>query len=446
MSASPKPVLVPAPVPGTPAPPAPSPAPRGGRPWGWLLLAVVLAGGVWYAYRHARSDDAAPSSFATVRTATAIKAPLDRALRLSGQTSARTAYNIAAPRLMGPESNRPMVLQSIAASGARVRKGAIVAEIDAQSLKDHVDDVHDQVEAADADVRKRQAEQAVEWEQLQQNLRIAKADAEKARLEAAAAEVRTVVDRELLKLSADEADAAYKQLQADVAHKKAAQEAELKILVLTRQRQERHRDRHKNDVQKFLMRAPIDGMVVLKPIFRNGEMSQTAPGDQVAPGMTFMTVVNPDSMHLEAAINQSETPQLRIGQKAELRFDAFPGLALTGKVHSIGALATKGWRDQYYIRTVPVRVSIEGHDPRVIPDLSASADVVLDQRAEAVQVPLAALQREGNENVVYVQRGVGYERRVVQVSSRNTLMAAVSSVQPGEVVLLDRPATLQAGL
>ena len=87
-----------------------------------------------------------------------------------------------------------------------------MAEFDPQSLRDHIDDVTDTVQQAENDVKKKRAEQEVEWETLQQRLRVAKSDLEKARLELKASEVRTDIERELLKLSTDEAEAAYREI------------------------------------------------------------------------------------------------------------------------------------------------------------------------------------------------------------------------------------------
>src|SRR5205085_3720513 len=108
----------------------------------------------------------------------------EHVLRLTGQTSARTFTNVTAPMLRSPEGNRALVLMKLAKAGAFVKKGELIAQIDAQTARDHVDDVADSVRQAQADIRKRRAEQEIEWENLQQTLRIAKSDMEKARLDA----------------------------------------------------------------------------------------------------------------------------------------------------------------------------------------------------------------------------------------------------------------------
>ena len=360
-------------------------------------------------------------------------------LRVAGATSARNYENVMAPMTRGPEAGRPMVLEKLAAAGSLVKRGTIVAQIEAAAAKDHIDDVIPMVDQAKLDIEKRKAEQSVELESLLQDVRLAKADLDKAKLDLGAAEIRSAIDQEILQLAVEEAEATYKELQADVARKKAIHAAELKILQITRKRQENHLGRHLSDYRRFTVKAAMDGMVVLSTIFRGGEMVQIGEGDSVGPGQGFMKVVDPKSIQVDASVNQTESSELRVGQEARITLDAFPGLELKGKVYSIGALAVGGWRQQYFIRNIPVRLSIETLDPRVIPDLSASADVVLHKTENATIAPLAAVESVGGKDYVYVKAGLGFEKRAVELGNRsNTQVAVLSGVRPGEEVRLSR--------
>ncbi|MCX6638495.1 MAG: hypothetical protein NT090_25860, partial [Acidobacteria bacterium] len=189
-----------------------------------------------------------------------VSGTLERTIRVAGQTSARNYANIIAPLLRGPDSRNSLILLKMVKSGTPVKKGDLLAQIDAQSAQDHIDDTKDTVQQSQNDVKKRLAEQAVEWENLQQTVRVAKAEFDKAVKEAQAAEVRTVVDQELLKLSVEEYEARYKQAMADVPFKKESQRAELHILEITGIRQDRHLERHVVDIKKYTILSPMNGM------------------------------------------------------------------------------------------------------------------------------------------------------------------------------------------
>lgn len=404
---------------------------------GWLALALI-AGGAVLAYKYSTAKQAAaPAPAVFARTAKVTVGPFERTLRIGGVTSARLYANVTAPRLRGFESRNQMELLSVAKNGTWVKRGDQLAQIDVGQVLDHIDDIKATIIQSEGDVKKREAEQAVDLENLNQTLRIAKANVDKARLDASAMEVRTDVERELLKLALEESEARYRQAQLDMPQKKIVFGAELKILEFTKERHVRHINRHLNDVKAYTITSPMEGMVVIQSTFRGGEMQQVQQGDQLGSGQPLMKIVNPKNMQVEANVNQTESTDLRINQTATVGLDAFPGLTFKGKVYSIGALAVGGWRQNYFIRNVPVRIAIEGADQRLIPDLSAWADVVVERQEKATLVPVGALHKEGGKDVVYVKQGNQFVKREVKLGSSNNLHAvALAGLEGGEELRL----------
>jgi HlyD family secretion protein len=429
----------PAQAPEKVSPPAPRPA---GSRFKWLfivLLVVVAAAGAWLLLRP-KQDQAKTAAQIVIRTVKVSPVAFERTIRTAGSTSARNFANIVAPMMRGPDAGRSLVLISLAKSGMLVKKGQLVAEIDPQGIKDHVDDVHALVVQADGDVRKRKADQEIQKESLRQTLRQAKAALEKAQLDYNAQDIRTEIDRELLKLSVDEATATYNELQQEVKIQDDAQAAEIRILELTRDRHQRHRDRHRADVEKFKIYAPMSGLAVMQSIWRGGDMGQVQIGDQVSPGQPFMKIVDTTSMQLEALVNQVESEEIRIGQQAEVQFDAFPDLHLKGRVYSIGALAVGGWRQNYFIRSIPVNIAIQSSDSRLIPDLSASANIELETHNDSLAIPQEAVFGEAGKPVVFVKQGDHFSQRPVKLGVKNnTQVAVLSGLTAGDEIAMQRP-------
>ena len=188
------------------------------------------------------------------------------------------------------------------------------------------------------------------------------------------------------------------------------------------------------------MKASMGGLVVMKPIYRNGEQGQVQIGDQISPGQLFMRIVDLSEMELQATINQTESELVRIGQRATVHFDAYPDLMLKGKVTAVGSLAAGGRRVNYYIRRIPVRIALEGTDPRVIPDSSASADVVVGEQGDSIIVPRQAVVEGDGKSVVYVKRAGSFLAREVEIGMySNTEAAVISGLEAGDEVALERP-------
>ena len=421
-----------------PHPVPPPPAWYSRRKWALLVvLTLAVAVAAYFVFRGKPQESAAQ---AAIRTAKVAMGPIETVLRVSGTTAARDFASITAPMMRGPDSGRNLILIQLAAAGTFVKKGDLVAQIDAQPIKDHIDDLDTFVVQAEADIKKRQAEQAIEMETLRQSLRAAQAAWDKAKLDAKASEIRTSIDQELLQLSVDEAAAQYKELQTELGTTEAKQRSEIRILEYTRARHALHRDRHKRDLEKFTIMAPLGGLVVMQSIWRSGDFGQIQAGDQVWPGQPFMKLVNTSSMQLEAGVNQAESEALRIGQTARLSFDAFPDLHLNGRVVAVGAMGVGGWRENYYIRNIPVRVSIQTADARVIPDLSASADVSLGRKERVLVAPLASVESEGGKNIIFVKQQDRFVPRQVELGARNyTQVEILAGLTDGDEVALGRP-------
>lgn len=126
----------------------------------------------------------------------------------------------------------------------------------------------------------------------------------------------------------------------------------------------------------------------------------------------FLRIVDLHAMIVETTANQADVMQLRIGELVHLGFDAYPNLHLSGRVTAIGSIArTAGWRPSY-VAEIPLTISIAGTDPKLIPGLSVSADVVLAsskplslsrQKLSSAApkatnpVPLSKLRPDGND-------------------------------------------------
>jgi HlyD family secretion protein len=375
-----------------------------------------------------------------VKTVKAVRGPLQRTLRVTGSVVSRNFSNIVVPLAQAPET-RELVLISLPSNGAKVKEGEVIAQIETQAVKDHLDDVNSTVRQVELDMRRLRANQQSRREAMEQQIRAAKANWEKAQEDMKAAAVRSEIQREQLKLLLEEAELNYKQMHGELALLDDRQAAEWRIAELGYEGQVRHRNRHLVDLERFSIRAPRDGQVILRTINnRNGEQNQIRVGDEVGPGMAIAKVVDLSSMQVEGMINQTESEMVRLGQKATIRFDAYPGLELDGKVESVGMLAGSGRRVNYYVRRVPVRIAIEGKDPRVLPDLTASADVVLDEDDDALLIPREAVQESRGKSVVLVRQGEAIVPREVEIGGwSHTQVAVLAGLQAGDEVAIQMP-------
>jgi HlyD family secretion protein len=373
---------------------------------------------------------------ATVPTVLVRWGNLDRTVAVAGQTTSPRFASVIIPVQRG-RARGQLHLTKLASGGSVVRAGEVVAEVDALNLKEQLSDLDDSFSQAEADVRKRKAQQTVEWESLERTLRNSRANADKAGIDLGTAEVVSAIDREILRLGQEEAEARYRQQREALPLKEISIEADLRVLLIHREWLQLRRDRMARDLANYTFRAPLDGMVVMGTLNRPGssDSAQYKVGDQVRPGQILMKIMQTASMQLAGAVSQVDSRLIQIGQPAKVSLDAYPGLTFQGKVQKVGAMAIRGRREGYYVRTVPATVQIEGSDPRMIPDLSGAAEILIDRQENVLVLPLEALFEEGDQDFVYVKTGESFEKHQVEVGSRsNTHAAVLSGLSTGQEV------------
>ena len=129
------------------------------------------------------------------------------------------------------------------------------------------------------------------------------------------------------------------------------------------------------------VRAPVDGIV--------SQADRLQVGAMMMGNLPAVTIVADGRSWVEANFKETDLADMRVGQPAELRFDAYPGLHLKGHVMSIGAgtgsefsvLPAQNANGNWVKVTqrVPVRIAIDEKSSRaMIAGLSADVTVFTD--------------------------------------------------------------------
>jgi len=335
-----------------------------------------------------------------------------------------------------------MSLQKLPEAGTWVEAGGIVAEFDNQYMQMRLDDYVASVTQYEGSHKKSESEIEVSREAHDHSIESAKAAVEKAKLDLRSIPVLSQIQAERTKLALEEAEAHYEQLLTEVSYKRVSEEAQLTNSELDLKEAQVELQRAQTNVEKLRVRAPISGMVVRMSVWRGGEFGLVKEGDELRSGHPFLQIVDTSSMVVDATINQVDVDSLRIGQRARVTFDAFSDLELPARVHSIGSVAKAKQFRREFITEVPVKLKLEKTVSRVIPDLTVSAEVILEEQEDVTMAPLGAIQRdeESGQTYVYVKTGRGFERRDVETGLRNNLWVAVrSGLRPGEEIAMEPP-------
>jgi multidrug efflux pump subunit AcrA (membrane-fusion protein) len=345
--------------------------------------------------------------------------------------------------MSGGASDFMQVLQTVAPAGKQVTKGQVVAEFDRQYQLLRLDDYRSSVEQNERSYKSLDANLEVQRKAHDLSIYQAKAAVDKARLDVKTIPVRSQIESEVLKLQLEEAEARLKQLEKEVPHQRETERTQRRIADLQMAQSRSELKRAEQNVNRMLVTAPMDGLLVMETTRRGSEFAQIQQGDQLFPGQMFARIVDTSSMLVSATVNQTDVESLRINAKATLHFDAYPDLTLPAHVVSIGAIANTGGFRANFVKEIPVYLKLDRVDPRVIPDLTVSVDVVVESSGEdSVVIPLESVFADGQgRKFVYVKTGGGFEKREVELGIRNHVRTTVKSgLNAGEVVAAEPPA------
>ena len=284
---------------------------------------------------------------------------------------------VQVPRIAGPGGNGNLSLAKLIQNGALVHKGDILAEFDGTAEEKLLldsqakyDDLKHQVEQKIAEHKNNQAKR-------ESDLKSAEADLRKAELEIRKGPILSEIDQ--LKNETKLADARehVASLTRSNGFHDAAEEAEFHILELQRDRQSVSVDRQKTNLDKLLLRAPIDGMVALSNTFRNQSMGHAQEGDQLWPGSPLLQLFDPSAMEVELSVAEPDGAVLVSGARATVHLDAFPDAKFTAHFDSASPVATAPLESS--IKTFSSRFRLDQSDPRLMPDLSVALDIEVNR-------------------------------------------------------------------
>lgn len=319
--------------------------PRFRRPKGRSLLAiggvaVIALAAVWFFFLRGGSD-ATP-----YRTEAAQRGEIVRSVSASGTLEALVTVEVGS-QISG------QVTQVLADYNDHVRKGQVLAILDPQNQRSAVEQSQASIQAARASVTQAQAQVA-----------LAQAEYDRQKF---------LFDRQIIAQAAlDTASAALRTARAGVAQANAQvaqQQAQLRANQAT--------------LGRTTIVAPIDGVIIDR---------QIEPGQTVASGLNVAVLFTlaQDLSRVQAliSVDEADIGSVKPGQAVRFTVDAFPNDNFTGTVTRIRALPAA----EQSVVAYTVEVEAANPDLKLLPGMTANADIVLEERRNVLRVPNAALR------------------------------------------------------
>jgi cobalt-zinc-cadmium efflux system membrane fusion protein len=175
-------------------------------------------------------------------------------------------------------------------------------------------------------------------------------------------------------------------------------------------------------VKRFLVRAPISGII---------SESSAVGGANVELGTVLYRVVDTKTLFVSGVVPESEFPKLRQLSGAEIEMPD------TGQIRPANRLVAVGRLVDSATRTVPVTYETDNRDHRLAVNQTVFLRLLLTPAAKMPVVPEAAVIDDAGRPVVFVQEGgESFVRRTVKLGVRSSgLVQVLDGINPGDRVV-----------
>ncbi|HEX6179157.1 MAG TPA: efflux RND transporter periplasmic adaptor subunit [Thermoanaerobaculia bacterium] len=312
------------------------------------VVAIVLAAAVVFGFASRRNKDVTEVAIAKVE-----RSDLTSKVSANGRIDAKRKVDLSA-NVMG------QIVNLAVREGDAVKKGTFLLQIDQRQLAASAQGAAASLEAlfADRDASRANAAEAQRiFERAQKNfgdriIPLAELDRARTALDAARANVSAIERR-------------IDQARANLA---AARDT----------------------LSKTTIEAPMDGIVTALPV-EEGEVAVI--GTMNNPGTILLTIADMSVVEAVMEVDETDIPNVKVGQQATVTIDAYPNKTFTGLVTEVGSSPINQQAAQSGAEAVNFEVKIQLNDPPqgVRPGFSASADIITGTRQKAVAVPIQAL-------------------------------------------------------
>ncbi|MBA2353794.1 MAG: efflux RND transporter periplasmic adaptor subunit [Acidobacteria bacterium] len=315
--------------------------------------------------------------------------------------------------------------------GDIVKVGAVLAELDKENLLARVREARANVQAAEASLQGARA-------QLEKN----KVEAEGPEVEFAKRAARRAEDLAGQKLVAQsELDVAQSAYEQAVNRQRVAKSqlivSSAKVSEASAQvaQARANYERAEEELRNATIRAPIAGMVLTRDVEMGSPVSSIL--NLGANATLVMTLGDIQEVFVRGKVDEADIGLVRFEQPARISVETFKDKKFDGKVTLISPMGTE--KDN--VTTFEVKVSIDNPGNQLKANMTANAEIILEEHPDSLIVPEAAITydaaRQAFVDLLDPNQQTGRRKVPVKVGISNGTRAQVlDGIRKGDKVIL----------
>jgi HlyD family secretion protein len=186
-----------------------------------------------------------------------------------------------------------------------------------------------------------------------------------------------------------------------------------------------------------IIQSPMNGVILSRDVEKGDAVSSILVNGSTAT--LIMTIGDISQVYVQGKVDESDIGKVYLGQPARIKVESFKDKTFLGKVTRIAPLGVE--KDN--VTTFEVRVSIDNPGGELKANMTANAEIILEEHKNSITVPEQAVIYDKNRNasVEVPDSGQKNGRRNVSVNvgiSNGARTEVLSGLNPGDTVILQQ--------
>jgi HlyD family secretion protein len=301
--------------------------------------------------------------------------------------------------------------------GKEVEKGDTVLVFDPSEVKKAIIDAEQRLVIANAELEKLIATQQSEIADLESDLEITRISLEISKINFEQSLYESDITKKEIKLKLDNANVALGRAKEQIENRKKIQLEDLFQKNLSIKQLKVVLDEGNNSVKNLFVVSPAHGIAIIEHNWMTNQKWQL--GDQPYSGTKLIELPDLNEMMAEVKINEVDVSKILPGLKVVITADAYSDTSYIGEVTTIANLAqNKDYKSK--IKIFPVQIKINGTPKNLLPGLTVSCKIKINEIPDVLYIPLEAIFKEQGNVFVYIKTVSGFKRRDVKIGASNT--------------------------
>lgn len=354
----------------------------------------------------------------------------------TGELQAERSMDITGPDFTQSRQIRAanINITDLVPEGTQVKEGDYIATLDRTNFDNTLKDELERLTTQESNLEVKMLDTAVTLSDLRDNIKNLRFAVEEAEITLQQSKFEPPTTIRQAEIALDRAKRSLEQAIKGYSLKVEQARSDMRTIQFNLSEQRQRVSDLQRILEKFIIYAPADGMVIYKRDRTNAKRkvgSSISPWDNVVATLPDMS-----TMISKTYVNEIDVSKVKTGQKVEIIVDAFPERNYTGVVMSVANIGEQ--LPNADAKVFEVTIKVNESDPILKPSMTTGNKIVTKVVEDVTFIPLESVQR-GSDSIPFVYTRKGEKQIVVLGEENENNVVIEEGLETGAQIYLSTP-------